>query len=218
MKSSSFYLSLEVSFSISSWSGASSLLSIRLNSCNRDEEKDTYRVLWIQLRWEALFSQNSSLQAQVWPLQPPLPICHSLCSTAWSFFSLSKEGNLRRGWFFPQGKGGGDNVALKREHCLQCSYLNKKYKVLERSVKVCLFLQLDHRVKVLVVDVSVNSEETLENRLGHWHEVLWEWYAWEEENRCLFFNSQVTFVCFESHYNPDEISFNSRPLSLHRFY
>lgn len=39
-KFSSFYLSLEVSFSISSWSGASSLLSIRLNSCNRGEGKD----------------------------------------------------------------------------------------------------------------------------------------------------------------------------------
>lgn len=162
----------------------------------------------MQLRWEALFSQNLSgtvLQAQARPLQPPLPICHSLTSSVplpEAPFPHLKEGNFGRCWFSPQGKGV--NGALKWAHCLQCPYLNKKYKVLKRSVKVCLLLQLDHRVKVLVVDVSVNSEETLENCLGHWHEILWEWYAWKGENRCLILRLPG-HVCLESPYNPGQM-------------
>lgn len=147
-----------------------------------------------------------------------LPLAEQQCSTAWSFFPHLQEGNSRRCWFFPQGKGG--NAALKRAHCLPCPYLNKKYKVLERSVKVCLFLQLDHRVKVLVVDVSVNSEETLENCLGHWHEILWEWYAWKEENRWLILQLPGHVCLFWKPLQPrtGEISFNSGPLSLHKSY
>lgn len=35
-----------------------------------------------------------------------------------------------------------------------------------------LLLQLHHRVKMLVVDVSVNPEQTLQDGFGHRHEVL----------------------------------------------
>lgn len=52
------------------------------------------------------------------------------------------------------------------------THLNKEDKVLERGVEVRLLLQLDNRVKVLVIDVSVNTEESLQNGLGHRHEVL----------------------------------------------
>lgn len=54
------------------------------------------------------------------------------------------------------------------------THLNKEDKVLERGVEVRLLLQLDYRIKVLVVDVSVNTEQSLQNRFGHRHEVLWE--------------------------------------------
>lgn len=54
------------------------------------------------------------------------------------------------------------------------THLNEEDKVLERGVEVRLLLQLDNRVKVLVVDVSVNTEESLQNGLGHRHEVFWE--------------------------------------------
>ena len=37
-----------------------------------------------------------------------------------------------------------------------------------------LLLQLHHRVEVLVVDVGVNPEQTLQDRLGNGHEVLGE--------------------------------------------
>lgn len=46
--------------------------------------------------------------------------------------------------------------------------------MLEGGVKVGLLLQLHHRVKMLVVDVSVNPEETLQDGFGHRHEVLWK--------------------------------------------
>lgn len=56
----------------------------------------------------------------------------------------------------------------------QIKLLNKENKVLEGGVEVRLLLQLDNRVKVLMVDVSVNTEESLQNGLGHRHKVLWE--------------------------------------------
>lgn len=46
--------------------------------------------------------------------------------------------------------------------------------MLEGSVEVSLLLQLHHRVKMLVVDVSVNPEQTLQDGFGHRHEVLWK--------------------------------------------
>lgn len=52
------------------------------------------------------------------------------------------------------------------------SHLNKENEVLEGGVEVGLLLQLHHRVKMLVVDVSVNPEQTLQDGFGHRHEVL----------------------------------------------
>lgn len=54
------------------------------------------------------------------------------------------------------------------------SYLNKENEMLEGGVEVGLLLQLHHRVKMLVVDVSVNPEQTLQDGFGHGHEVLGE--------------------------------------------
>lgn len=44
----------------------------------------------------------------------------------------------------------------------------------EGCVEVGLLLQLHDRVKVLVVDVGVDPEQPLQNRLGHGHEVTLE--------------------------------------------
>lgn len=46
--------------------------------------------------------------------------------------------------------------------------------MLEGSVEMSLLLQLHHRVKMLVVDVSVNPEQALQDGFGHRHEVLWK--------------------------------------------
>lgn len=54
------------------------------------------------------------------------------------------------------------------------SRLNKENEMLEGGVEVGLLLQLHHRVKVLVVDVSVDPEQTLQDGFGHRHEVLWK--------------------------------------------
>lgn len=53
-------------------------------------------------------------------------------------------------------------------------YLNKKDEVFERRVEVGLLLQLHDWVKVLVVDVSVDSEQALQDGLCHWHKVSLE--------------------------------------------
>lgn len=50
--------------------------------------------------------------------------------------------------------------------------LNKENEVLEGGVEVGLLLQLHHRVKMLVVDVSVNPEQALQDGFGHRHEIL----------------------------------------------
>ncbi len=52
------------------------------------------------------------------------------------------------------------------------THLNEENEVLEGGVEVGLLLQLHHRVKMLVVDVSVNPEQTLQDGFGHRHEVL----------------------------------------------
>lgn len=54
------------------------------------------------------------------------------------------------------------------------AHLNKENEMLEGSVEVSLLLQLHHRVKVLVVDVSVDPEQALQDGFGHRHEVLWK--------------------------------------------
>ena len=54
------------------------------------------------------------------------------------------------------------------------AHLNKENEMLEGGVEVGLLLQLHHRVKMLVVDVSVNPEQTLQDGFGHRHEVLGE--------------------------------------------
>lgn len=63
--------------------------------------------------------------------------------------------------------------------------LNKENEVLEGSVEVGLLLQLHHRVKMLVVDVSVNPEQTLQDGFGHRHEVLRKWDSDLGGKKCL---------------------------------
>lgn len=52
--------------------------------------------------------------------------------------------------------------------------LNKEDEVFEWCVEVGLLLQLHDWVKVLVVDVSVDSEQALQDGLCHWHKVSLE--------------------------------------------
>lgn len=64
-----------------------------------------------------------------------------------------------------------------QKRCFQVSHLNKEDEVFERRVEVGLLLQLHDRVKVLVVDVSIDSEQALQDGLRHIQEVLLEWDA-----------------------------------------
>lgn len=57
------------------------------------------------------------------------------------------------------------------------THLDEEDKVLERGVEMGLLLELDDRVKVLVVDVGVDPEQTLQDGLGHRHEVLGEGHS-----------------------------------------
>ena len=66
-------------------------------------------------------------------------------------------------------------------------YLNKKDEVFEWRVEVGLLLQLHDRVKVLVVDVSVDSEQPLQDGLRHRHKVSLEGDTLETRRRKLLF-------------------------------
>ena len=57
--------------------------------------------------------------------------------------------------------------------------LDKEDEMFERGVQVGLLPQLDHLRKVLVVDVGVDSEQPLQDRLGDDDKVLWEWDAYK---------------------------------------
>lgn len=58
--------------------------------------------------------------------------------------------------------------------------LYEEDEMLEGGVEVSLLLELHDRVEVLVVDVSVNPEQTLQDGLGHGHEVLGKRDTWRE--------------------------------------
>lgn len=63
----------------------------------------------------------------------------------------------------------------------RCTHLDEEDEVFEGGVEVGLLLQLDDRVKVLVVNVSVDAEQPFQDRLRHRHEVLWERDAWDTD-------------------------------------
>ena len=67
---------------------------------------------------------------------------------------------------------------------LQCrSYLNEEDEVFEGGVEMGLLLELHDRVKVLVVDVGVHPEQTLQNGLRHRHEVTLEGDALSQQKK-----------------------------------
>lgn len=63
--------------------------------------------------------------------------------------------------------------------------LNKENEVLEGGVEVGLLLQLHDGVKMLMVDVSVNPEQTLQDGFGHRHEVFGEGNSNLRGKKCL---------------------------------
>lgn len=74
-------------------------------------------------------------------------------------------------------------------------YLNEKDEVFERRVEVGLLLQLHDGVKVLVVDVGVDSEQALQDGLRHGHKVALEGDAFgTEDKETLSFTRQQSRV------------------------
>lgn len=59
----------------------------------------------------------------------------------------------------------------------QIEFLNKEYEMLETGVQMSLLAQLHHLGKVLMVNVSVHTEQSLQNCLCNAVEILWEGYA-----------------------------------------
>ena len=55
------------------------------------------------------------------------------------------------------------------------TYLDKKNKVLERCIEMCFLLKLDHRVEMLMINVSINPKEAFEYSFCHRHEILRKW-------------------------------------------
>lgn len=80
-------------------------------------------------------------------------------------------------------------------------YLNKKDEVFERCVEVGLLLQLHDGVKVLVVDVGVDPEQTLQNGLRHRHKVTLKGHTLGTRERSWWENhlssgcSYITVCC-----------------------
>lgn len=54
------------------------------------------------------------------------------------------------------------------------TYISKEYEVLEAGVQMCLFVETNNLLEMRVVDVSVDSKQTLENGLNHLLEVSWK--------------------------------------------
>lgn len=77
---------------------------------------------------------------------------------------------------------------LKRGQLLpvnQVELLNEEDEVFEGGVEMGLLLQLDDRVKVLVVNMSIDPEKPLQDGLRHRHEVLWERNAYFRREKCF---------------------------------
>lgn len=65
-------------------------------------------------------------------------------------------------------------------HVCSCTDLYEEDKMLEGGVEVSFFLKLHDRVEMLVVNMSVNPEQTLQDSLSHGHEVLGKRDTWKE--------------------------------------
>lgn len=80
--------------------------------------------------------------------------------------------------------------------CMQTSfYLHEEDEMLEGGVEVGLLLKLHDWVKMLVVNMSVDSKETLQDSLSHWHEVLWKRNTWKDECSIRKTAEQVLHLC-----------------------
>lgn len=88
---------------------------------------------------------------------PSLPASLSISSCSGASSLLSIRLNSCSGEFH--------NLTLWLETMRKITYLNEINKVLERGVEMCLFSQLHYFGEMLVVDVSVDSEQPLQDGL-----------------------------------------------------
>lgn len=133
--------------------------------------------------WTQVFSNNcmcASLQTASPPQRhyPPKLLHESMKQ----YEEESKTGDrtkLKTYMFYIYKWGGAFDTLPKSKSKAQRStwltYLNKENKVLKGGVEVGLLLQLHHGVKVLVVNMGINPEETLQNSLCHRHKVFGKW-------------------------------------------
>ena len=72
----------------------------------------------------------------------------------------------------------------------QTELLNKEHEMFKGRVEVCFLSQADYMKEMLMVDVGVYSEQTLEDCLGDWEEVLWKWNACcQGKQKIIIFNA-----------------------------
>jgi hypothetical protein len=67
------------------------------------------------------------------------------------------------------------NAYTKQQRPPNSTYLDKKNKVLKRCIEMCFLLKLDHRIKMLMINVSIDPKQTFEYSFCHRHEILREW-------------------------------------------
>lgn len=153
--SPSIYLSLEVSFSINSWSGTSSFLSIRLNSW-----KKKTKITMISEDLQEFQNKDHFCVSVVCRVCFPasLWLCY-VYSTSLSTCQDSHQPTLRK-------------HKLPNKGTVRHMYLDKEDEVLEWCIQMGLLLQLDDSIKVLVVYVGIHPEQTLQDGFGNRHEVL----------------------------------------------
>ena len=82
------------------------------------------------------------------------------------------------------GKQAFDEFVERGELFLvdEIKLLDEEDEVLERRVEVSLFAELDYLLEVLMVNVSVDSEQAFENCFRYGREVLRKRHSWNMNN------------------------------------
>ena len=101
-------------------------------------------------------------------------------------------------------------LKLLDEFCQWCKFswinkiklIDKVYEMFEASVEMCLCTQQHDVLEMRVVNMSIYSEESLEDHLDYIHEILWKGYAKSTWENLLVFSWFSTHVIRKSIYSP----------------
>lgn len=89
--------------------------------------------------------------------------------------------------------------------------------MLKGGVEVGLLLQLHHRIKVLVINMGINSEQSLQNGLCHRHKVFGKWDTCNQIcvlSISLLLNSRFRH-CYEQLQHTNTYVHKYKPISIY---